>query len=576
MPPTPAYSDAFNADLLARLPLAARSILDVGCHTGALGAAYRRRNPRARLIGIEADAAAAALARTRLDAVHVADVEAEPLPAGVPDGLDAIVYGDVLEHLRDPFAVMARQMAALAREGVVLACVPNVEHWSFASRLLHGIWDYDEQGLFDRTHLRWFSRRSMTTGLERLGLTVCDVTPRIFDAATARPFLKAIGPALTAMGVDPADYAARALPLQYIWRARRTAPARILVAATRLRPVGGVSGVRIDYPQEAIATDPAVRVHTGPVAGFPAMTEAGAEEEARIAVLHRPLLTGAEGLAVLRRLLQGGYVVVTEFDDLPEHFPAMRRADQYAFTGVHAAQTTTSHLAGILRAKNPEVGVFPNAIREVPEVANFAEADRLTLFFGALNREADWAPYLPVLNEVAARAGGRLRFRVVHDRALFEALTTPHKEFTPTCDHATYLRLLGQSEICFMPLADTAFNRAKSDLKFIEAGACRVAALASPVVYAASLRDGETGALFRDAEELRRRLSDLVAYPDLARRLGDAARAYVIAERMLADQVAPRLAWYRDLWARREDLTRALLARVPELAAVATEPSVPG
>ena len=86
-------------------------------------------------------------------------------------------------------------------------------------------------------------------------------------------------------------------------------------------------------------------------------------------------------------------------------------------------------------------------------------------------------------NAVAATVGERLRFSVVHDRGFFDALETPHKSFTPTCDYDTYMSLLGESEISFMPLGDTWFNRAKSDLKFIEAGACRVAALASHVVY---------------------------------------------------------------------------------------------
>ena len=96
---------------------------------------------------------------------------------------------------------------------------------------------------------------------------------------------------------------------------------------------------------------------------------------------------------------------------------------------------------------------------------------------------------------VAEKAGERLRFSVVHDQRFFEALHTPHKQFTPTCDHDTYMNLLGQSEIAFMPLGDTPFNRAKSDLKFIEAAACRVASLASPIVYADSIEDGRTGAV---------------------------------------------------------------------------------
>jgi len=282
-------------------------------------------------------------------------------------------------------------------------------------------------------------------------------------------------------------------------------------------------------------------------------------------VLHRPVLNGVPGLATLKKLLEKNWVVVTEFDDHPDHFPAMRVTEQYSFSGVHAVQTSTEPLAKILRARNPSVAVFPNAMRALPEPRNFSDLQNLTLFFGALNRQADWAELLPTLNQVAAVTGKRLKFRIVHDQALFAALATPHKEFFPTCDHDTYLDLLGASEIAFMPLADTAFNRAKSDLKFIEAAACRATPLASPVVYAGSVADGRTGVIFRSAEELRTRLLQLVTFPEMARDIADAARAHVAASRMLAYQVEARIAWYRALWERREELTAALLARVPEL-----------
>ena len=118
-----------------------------------------------------------------------------------------------------------------------------------------------------------------------------------------------------------------------------------------------------------------------------------------------------------------------------------------------------------------------------------------------------------------------------------------------------------------MPLADTIFNRCKSDLKFLEASAARVVALASPTVYGKVIEDGRTGLVFRDADELRRKLMFVMERPDAAREMAEAARRYVAEQRMLAYQVAQRLAWYRSLWARRDALNRALLARMPELAA---------
>ena len=567
----PSYPDHPNADLLERIPLDAAVVLDVGCGAGSLGAAYRRLNPRARLLGIDLDPLAAEIAARRLDHVAVVDVETDPLPFELDRPIDCIIYGDVLEHLRDPWPVLRHHVAALSDEGTILICVPNLEHWSFADRLLRGTWDYEPSGLLDDTHLRWFSLESMRRGLLSLGLTPCDVHPRVFDAAAAEAFTARIAPALTALGVDPPVYAQRATPLQFVWRVRKQPRELLTVAANMLHPVGGVSHVRVVYPLRALNSDPTV------VTRIVANREVvkGNGEAPHIFVLHRPGLSGGQGAAVIHGLLSDGWLIVTEFDDHPDHFGMLHADDQFAFCGAHAVQTTTPALAAILRPLNPEVAVFPNAVRALPDVRNFLDPNVLTVFFGALNREPDWAPLMPALNAVAEKAGERLRFCVVHDQAFFDALRTPHKMFTPTCDHDTYMALLGRCEVSFMPLGDTPFNRAKSDLKFIEAGACRAAALASPVVYAGSIEDGRTGLLFQDADELHERLLRLVAMPELARGLGSAARSYVAGERMLAYQVPQRIAWYRSLWARRAELTDALharMARPPGLAEAPVQP----
>jgi hypothetical protein len=235
------------------------------------------------------------------------------------------------------------------------------------------------------------------------------------------------------------------------------------------------------------------------------------------------------------------------------------------FHAVHAVQTTTEPLAKRFRVENPEVAVFPNAVKELPPPDNYRDLSRVTLFFGAINREDDWAAHIEALNSAAQLAGDRLAFRIVHDRALFDALKTSHKQFTPLCDYETYLDLLGRCEIAFMPLRDTPFNRCKSDLKFLEASSRRVASLASPTVYATSLQDGVSGLLFDSPAALQSQLLRIVGDPSFGLRLAETARAYVARNRMLAYQAADRIAWYRSLWARREELGAALALRTPEL-----------
>jgi len=561
----PQYPDFANPELLEKIPLSAKTILDVGCAQGALGADYLRRNPNARVLGIDIAAESIAHARERIGEVFCGDVERNPMPFNVPEGIDCIIYGDVLEHLVDPWRLLAEQAKFLASDGTVLVCMPNIEHWSFAAKLLTGTFDYEAQGLFDQTHLRWFTPRMMGRALAGAGLELSDIAPRPMARDQAERFVAALTPGLQALGVDPAEYLNRAAPLQFIWRARKSAAPRMEVSATMLTPQGGVSDVRVVEPMRALRTDSAV---FGGVLSEPDIAprlSAGP----RIAVLHRPLLLGDSGIARVRALLDKDYLVVSEFDDHPTFMEerGVNLDELLTFRAVHAVQTSTPSLAELLWRQNPEIGLVANGIIELPPPRNFTDPDHLTLFFGALNRGADWAPLMSSLNEVARAVGERLRFHVVYDEAFFNALETPHKRFDPIADYPTYMRMLGEADISFMPLADTAFNRAKSDLKFIEAGAARVAALASDVVYGATIQNGKTGMIFRDGLELRAGLLRLLAYPEATRGIAEAARAYVARERMLAYQVTARTECYRGLWERREALNAALKARVPELFA---------
>jgi len=547
------------SDLLPSVPLSARTILDVGCGTGELIAAYRPMNPTARLLGIEWDAVAAATAARHMDQVATTDAEADPLPFDLPDGIDCIIYDEILQHLHDPRALIRRHAEALSADGVMVIRVPNIDYWRATEQRLRGAGDTAPGPALPS----WMNIGGMTRQLEDAGLTVCDIATVEPDGESARRFCEVLAPSLAALGIEPADYVRRAAASHLIIRARRESVEPLILAGNMLEPIGGVSHVRVVHPLDAMGTDPAVsacvtdRVEPRPQGDL----------RARIFVLHRPALIGQQGIETVRQLVAAGYLVVTEFDDHPDHFDMMRAGGGLTFTGVHALQTSTATMAEVLRPYNPEIAVFPNALVSLPDVCNFTDPRSLTIFFGALNRQRDWRAYMPAINAVANIAGDRLKFQVVHDLGFFEGLETPHKMFTPTCDYETYKRILAGSEISFMPLSDTPFNRAKSDLKFIEAASYRVATLASTVVYGNSVEDGHTGVLFRDPVEFRASLLRLVAMPELARDLGDVARRYVADHRMLAYQVAPRIAWYRSLWARRDVLAEALRVRLLRSAA---------
>jgi len=130
-----------------------------------------------RVTAIERDPAQAARARGKCDEVVVADLASAAARLAGP--FDAIVYGDVLEHLSDPLAALRALNGVLAGGGVVIVSVPNVAHLWVRLQLLAGRFEYADRGILDRTHLRFFTRRTLLALLAEGGLAVEEllVTP---------------------------------------------------------------------------------------------------------------------------------------------------------------------------------------------------------------------------------------------------------------------------------------------------------------------------------------------------------------------------------------------------------------
>jgi SAM-dependent methyltransferase len=570
--PTQPLHDLVNPALLQLLPRDARVVLDVGCGAGALGAAYLPFNPTCRYLGLEIAPAAVTAARSRFRGVVEGDAEAvqlDELPLAAHEMIDVLIYGNVLEYLRNPWGTLTRHADWLARDGIVLACIPNVQHWSILANLLNGQWRLQNESFPDRAQLHFFTLDGILEMFAAAGMIVHEVMPRVLNPENFARFQQAVEPTLAALNIDRDRFAARANVLQYLVRAGRTPPPRRLcVNGLTRKPIAAFTDVRMNQPLGFLATIPGTQVNVQAVRpegnAFPPCF--GMD---RILVWQRPLLIRPRDIQTVRHLLDRETLLVVEFDDNPQRWDEIAANDYLTFRGAHAIQTSTEPLAALLRQWNPEVAVFPNCVAALPppRAPQRSSADETVIFFGALNRENDWAPILPALNEILAGPGGdKVWVEVVHDRLLFDALTTPRKRFTPTCPHARYLELLGGADIALLPLEDNPFNRMKSDLKFIEAAAHGVAVLASPVVYAHTVKPGETGLLYADPNEFSYGLRALIANTDLRRRLADAAYRYVAAERLLTQHYRRRLEWYRTLLANRQNLTAALRRRVPELA----------
>lgn len=157
-----------------------KTVLDVGCATGYLAQALRARG--CTVSGVEYDAEAAEMARPHLDLLVVGDLVTLDVESAFGDRrFDAIVLGDVLEHLADSDPVLARLTTLLAPGGSVVISVPNVAHGSLRLALLQGRWQYRELGLLDRTHLRFFTRSSLMALLADAGLCAVEIRTTVLD-----------------------------------------------------------------------------------------------------------------------------------------------------------------------------------------------------------------------------------------------------------------------------------------------------------------------------------------------------------------------------------------------------------
>ena len=191
-----ARRDAYESprpDVQALVPAGARRILDLGCASGELGAALKRRQD-AVVVGIEIDPDYARDAARRLDRVICADLETALAEGEEIGRFDCVIAADVLEHLVDPWGVLRRAVALLEPGGIAVVSLPNVRYVLTFWRLIRGgRWPREPAGPFDATHLRWFTPLDARELLEQAGLTVEHAEPKYFFHGPVLALVKLLG-----------------------------------------------------------------------------------------------------------------------------------------------------------------------------------------------------------------------------------------------------------------------------------------------------------------------------------------------------------------------------------------------
>lgn len=546
-------------DLSIYLPPKAKTLVEFGCGSGELGRSFKRIAPFCHYIGVEQDTSLAAQAAVHLDEVVTAQAAAVSFEAG--DAVDCLVYHSSFLRTGTWQEVLQAHAKHVSDDGAVVLFVENPAYF----RRVLSSWRGEQLPLASLT-VEEAVEQLTASGLfvERI-LPVEDAAARALMAGEAAQQLLCAAAAAASCTVEELDNA-------WFWsrffvvRAYAAPPPARLFVRTILGQDGRTSAkCRIFDPDDFCRTLP----------GFFARQEANIElaaapqDEISLLLCQR-LRLGNEAWEQLARFsLAEGHLLVAEWDDDPRVFGMDEAERALLFTGAHAVQVSMESLAADVRAYNPHVFVMENQLARLPEPRVYDDCAPVTIFFGALNRQADAAEMLPALNEVLRLYGGGVRVKVAADASFFERLTLEAKELiTDGADaggivpYEVYERALHTSDIALLPLADTPFNRRKSDLKFLECAAHGAVVLASPIVYGATVEDGRTGMIFRSVEEFSEKLSRLIEDAPLRRRMAAKAYEYVREKRLLSAHYEERVHFYRSLAARKVALDEELRTRL--------------
>jgi 2-polyprenyl-3-methyl-5-hydroxy-6-metoxy-1,4-benzoquinol methylase len=213
--------ESVRPEVFAHIPPGVDRVLDLGCASGALGAALKARGAR-EVVGVEIDPDYAQDARVHLDRVVCADLT----ELAARDDLDAdlgrfdcLIAADVLEHLPDPWLVL-RRFAALLEPGCrAVVSLPNVRFWeTFWQVGIRGTWPRRAVGIFDAGHLRWFTHDDARALVEEADLAVEYMAPSLRLVPRGSRLDRLAGPLSRVPGLLPF------VTFQHIIAARRNGP----------------------------------------------------------------------------------------------------------------------------------------------------------------------------------------------------------------------------------------------------------------------------------------------------------------------------------------------------------------
>jgi 2-polyprenyl-3-methyl-5-hydroxy-6-metoxy-1,4-benzoquinol methylase len=220
MKQTPAH-DKYNDTIFSLLcELKPKNVVEVGCMRGSLAAAYFQIDKDCNWIGIDIDQENIEYAKKSCSEAIILDIEKMSDDDYFKyKNADIWIFGDVLEHLYNPWALLAKIRLNCKENVKILACIPNSQHWNFQARINSGMIQYENDGLFDRTHIRFFSKVTMIELFEGNNFLIEKMISRSISFPGFEKYMPFIRGMAEASGMDPNQVELDSKVFQYVIQA---------------------------------------------------------------------------------------------------------------------------------------------------------------------------------------------------------------------------------------------------------------------------------------------------------------------------------------------------------------------
>ena len=522
-------------------------ILEAGCSSGYFGGALAGQGHE--VWGVEPYEEAAKKAAEILHKVHIGFIE-DFFVNNADERFDVIVFGDVLEHLIDPVGVLRRSKDFLAKDGIVVASIPNIAHFAIRAMMIEGRWEYSDLGILDRTHLKFFTRNTLVdlfteSGYKVLSLSAVRLSAEQVDEICNLNIRKESIKHVKEFSADGRGY-----DFQYVVSSRACEDTFERVTSnSRLKgeegsrvlclvhdPSSSIVDIRLRSPLSRWASSYGGHVEILSIYDCESSNLSWAD----IVVFQRDASQYITGLA--EHLQKLGKKVVFEIDDLltdlppflSHHSEAVNKALPYInkiLVSADAISVSSGVLLGKFQSKNNNIFITPNYSENMGVAASHFQVSPSDVKLIVASSDKVLVDVLVgPLRELRDKYG----VQIICIGPPGERLEKCGIEVVrkPNLSHAEFKNFIASIDngIGLIPLDSSEFSSCKTAVKYFDYSMCGIPSICSNVLpYAPVVDNGVTGLLVsNDSESWIRAIESLICSHELRSSLAEKAREKVL------------------------------------------------